>query len=153
MTVGEQRQSQLLFTEPGGQQTDAEKVVRRELGLTDLSHRIQLTEDFSTRDSGPIRIRLRSVMGAMFYLSQAIEVPLEHVTRTAHKQKFDWQQLMNGMFRVRSSAHEPEATVRVHYRDTWFFIADDDLESKSTLFLLLQLSNCRPAALRCPPRC
>lgn len=146
VTVGEQRQSQLLFTEPGGQQTDAEKVVRRELGLTDLSHRIQLTEDFSTRDSGPIRIRLRSVMGAMFYLSQAIEVPLEHearglvtVTRTADKQKFDWQQLMNGMFRVHSSAHEPEATVRVHYRDTWFFIADDDLESKSTLFLLLQL--------------
>lgn len=124
-------------------------VVHELLGLSPELTQVRLGEDFTGRDPTVVPVRLRSVLGAFFYLSQAVEVPPAHeaqglVTQTkdAQGQRFDWQTVLDGIFRVRSSESEPAlAAVKVQHRDTWFYVADDDLESKSTFMLLVQLFN------------
>jgi hypothetical protein len=126
------------------------KTVRELLDLpADVTPRIRLTEDFGLVERDTLRVHTRSIMGAMFYLSQGVEVPPEHeargvvtITRDPTGRRYDWQQMLDGVFRVRWSATEPGvAAVKVRHRDTWFFIADDDLESKTTFMLLIQLFN------------
>jgi hypothetical protein len=124
-------------------------VVRDLLDVPDAQEELRLTEDFTRRDPTVLPVRMRSLLGAIFYLSQAVEVPPEHeaqglvtVTRDATGQRFDWQQLFDGIFRVRWSAAEPaRAAVKVKHRGAWFYVADDDLDSKSTFMLLVQLFN------------
>ena len=99
-------------------------------------------------DPGVLAIYPRSLMGAMFYLSQGVQPPPEHarrgwVTVTRRRQgdgEFDWGELTGGLFTVRSQADRPaDAFIAVRYRGHWFYIADDDLESKTTFGLLTQL--------------
>ena len=53
---------------------------------------------------------------------------------------FEWSELMSGTFSVRVTDDRPDsAAVRIPYRDHWFYIADNDLSSKSTFSLLAQL--------------
>ena len=94
-----------------------------------------------------IDISTRSLLGALFYLSQAVEVPESHrrrgyVTTTLDEedQPFDWWQVMGDMLKVHCRATPPgDAAVAVRYRGWWFYIPDDDLSSKSTFALLGQL--------------
>jgi len=123
--------------------------VRDLLDLPERTLRLRLTEDRTRVDGDTLRLHMRSVLGAIFYLSQGVEVPPEHearglvtITRDAQGKRFDWQTVLDGNFRVHFSREEPaNAAVRVKHRDTWFFIADDDLESKTTFMLLIQLFN------------
>jgi len=138
----------LYFEGPqeGGTPLDA---VRDLLELSTTQAQVRLTEDFSREVPGLVPVRLRSVLGAFFFLSQAVDVPPEHeaaglvtLTKDAAGQRFDWQQVLDGTFHVRWSAREPDrAAVKVKHRGTWFYVADDDLESKSTFMLLVQLFN------------
>jgi len=94
-----------------------------------------------------VDVATRSVMGTLFYLSQAVEVPPAHreagvVTTTLDDQgaPFDWTRVTGDLFRVHSSALPPcSAAVAVRYRGYWFYIDDADLTSKSTFGLLGQL--------------
>ena len=44
------------------------------------------------------------------------------------------------LFHVRTSAEEPEnASVKVYYRDAWFYIADNDADTKVTFALVSML--------------
>jgi len=94
-----------------------------------------------------IPVSTRSLLGAMFYLSQAIEVPPQDidrglVTRTldAAGLPFDWSRVTGDLMRVLTSPDRPEgAAVAVRHRGHWFYIDDTDLQSKSTFNLLLQL--------------
>jgi hypothetical protein len=55
---------------------------------------------------------------------------------------FDWAAPLGGMLRVRVAKHEPAgASLKVHYRSYWFFIPDDDLNSKASFLLLSELFN------------
>ena len=80
------------------------------------------------------------MMGILFYLSHNAEVPQPHQaaglvtqTQSAEGEAFDWNEVTGGLFRVRSSTSRPaNAFVVVPYRGAWFYIADNDLESKST---------------------
>jgi len=89
----------------------------------------------------------RSLLGVMFYLSQAVVVPESHgrkglvtTTVTADGRPFDWSELHSEMFTVHSAELPPaHAAVSVHHRGHWFYIADDDQTSKSTFTLLDQL--------------
>ena len=96
------------------------------------------------------------MMGILFYLSHNAEVPPSHraaglVTQTesAEGEAFDWNEVTGGLFRVRSSSSRPSnAFVAVPYRGAWFYIADDDLESKSTFMLLTQLFNLQAGQIK-----
>lgn len=99
------------------------------------------------REPGELALYPRSLIGVMFYLSQAVEPPPAHlerglVTRTRYPdgREFDWAELTGDMIRIRSGSDRPdEAFVAVPYRGAWFWIDDTDLNSKSTFGLLQQL--------------
>ena len=94
-----------------------------------------------------IRVVTRSLLGILFYLSQAVEVPEQDtkegkVTRTLKTsgEIFDWKEVTGELLRIRSDPSRPEnATLMVFYRGTWFYIDDSDLKSKSTFALLSQI--------------
>jgi hypothetical protein len=94
-----------------------------------------------------ITMMTRSLLGTLFYLSQAIDVPPEHrrkgyVTTTIDEQgsEFAWTEMVGDLLRVRSSPIKPSnAAVQVRFWGYWYYIDNADLSSKSTLALLGQL--------------
>ena len=52
-------------------------------------------------------------------------------------ERFDWARVTGKLLRIASQRDEPAgAFVKVRYRGHWFYIADDDLDSKSTFSML-----------------
>lgn len=97
-------------------------------------------------DSSKLNMVTRSMTDILFYIAQAVEVPPDHIekklvtiTRTPDGKVFDWGTLHKNLIRLRWSENRPDdAYIAVKYRGYWFYIADSDLDSKST-FLLLQI--------------
>jgi hypothetical protein len=68
---------------------------------------------------------------------------------------FDWQQVLGGLFHVRtvqSMKRPPSAYVAVHYDGYWYYIDETDRDSKSTFALLLEVSRLelQPTESRAP---
>ena len=128
--------------------------IRSLLGLPEGISEFRVVSNY-TADRSPEDIVLagRSVLGVLYYLSQAVEVPEEDeqagrvtVTRTPSGERFDWREAIGGLLQIQTADEEPtNAYVRVHYRDHWFFIEDSDLESKSTFSLLLLIFSVQSA--------
>jgi hypothetical protein len=106
-----------------------------------------------------IDISTRSLLGSLFYISQAVEVPESHrrrgyVTTTLDEedQPFDWSEVTGDLLRVHCQAMPPrDAAVAVRYRGWWFYIENDDLTSKSTFALLGQLFALQAGGARSVP--
>lgn len=102
-------------------------------------------------DGSPLRddivVSTRSLLEVMFFLSQGVNVPLEHqaqglvnVTVDEAGAAFDWNEMMGDLFVVRACAKCPKhAAVAVKYRDYWFYIDERDQDSLSTYTLLVEL--------------
>ncbi len=124
--------------------------IRRTLRLDPNGSQVILT-DKPKRRRGPddLYLQTRSVSGILFFLSHNIEVPTAHieqglvtVTRDEGGNPFDWNEVTGDLLKVKSSASPPvNAFVKLRYRGHWFYISDNDLESKSTFMLLNQLFN------------
>lgn len=104
-----------------------------------------LTTSYLKNDQ--IRVVTRSLLGILFYLSQAVEVPQEDIeqgkvtqTKTPAGKSFDWKEVTGDLLRIRSLTEDQEASsMAIFYRETWFYIDDSDLSSKSTFSLLAQI--------------
>ncbi|MFO1417325.1 MAG: hypothetical protein U1E83_01510 [Methylotetracoccus sp.] len=101
-----------------------------------------------TYDSRTIAIHTRSLMGIFFLLSHNVDVPPAHkeaglvtITHGKRGETFDWDQTLAGkLLHIRQSESQPEGSfLAIPYRGHWYYIADNDLESKSTFMLLIQL--------------
>jgi len=74
----------------------------------------------------------------------AVEVPvpdiqagLVTVSEEPDGRPFDWAKVTRGVLTIHSQESKPEnAHVAVQYRGWWFYIADDDPNSKATFSLL-----------------
>jgi hypothetical protein len=96
-----------------------------------------------------IAVTGRSLMATLFFLSQAVEPPPIHekeglvtITHWRDGSRFEWTSVTGRLLRIRSSSSAPpHPAVSVRYRDYWFYIADSDLNSKSTFNLLTYLFN------------
>jgi hypothetical protein len=127
--------------------------LRKVLGLDPSATRYRIVPSSLARSPDEFEVVGRSVLGVMYYLSQAVEPPAEHeaegkvtVTRDATGGEFDWRRVVGPLLRICSSASAPgDAFVAVEYRDHWFYIRDDDLNSKSTFGLLTQLFSLQSA--------
>lgn len=110
-----------------------------------MNVRVQVGLEHGGKDT--INVVPRSLIGIFNYLSQGVVPPEKDiaagkvtVTRTENGEPFDWQSVLGRLIRIRSSDGQPEdPAVAVKYRGSWFFIADNDLDSKSTFSLLSQL--------------
>jgi len=149
----------LMYAEPGGVpalaleihpdaqgETDA-KAFAELVGVDPGKNHYLLISGRTAKPGQQIRIEPRSLLGILFYLSQAVEAPARdiesgRVTRTTHPggETFDWTRLTGDLLRIASNPNRVEdAAVQVHYRGTWFYIDDTHLDSKSTFSLLAQL--------------
>ncbi len=126
---------------------ESSKRLKEILGLRADLDEFYLTNNPTDHSPREIGIQPRALIGVMNYLSQSVEPPKRDidagrvtVTRNRDGSEFDWPMLSKDLFRVASSSKQPDnAFVRVQYRDTWFYIDDSDLSSKSTFNLLDQL--------------
>ncbi len=118
------------------------------LGMTAIDHKVIISSDFLNKSPNVLGLRVRSIMSVLFYLSQNIKVPDEHkkaglvtVTKTISGDEFDWNDTPAGKhFVVHSSKQRPEnAYISVPHQGYWFYIANNDLETKSSFLLLQQL--------------
>ena len=138
----------LLETDPAHQATIDE--IRLLLGIVGekQTNQFEISTNFLDKAEGKWNVRPRSIASVLFYLSQNVEIPKEHldaglVTRTRMKdgKPFDWDDTPAGtVFQVKSSKTKPSnAYISVPYRGQWFYLLDNDLQSKSTFMLLEQL--------------
>ncbi|MDH5575372.1 MAG: hypothetical protein OEY80_07820 [Nitrospirota bacterium] len=109
-----------------------------------------ITDNFLDRRDDHWAVRARSIASVLFYLSQNIEIPNDHIvgglvtlTKNNNGKLFNWNDTPAGnVFKVRSSHQRPDnAFIAIPYRGYWFYIQDNDLESKSTFMLLQALFN------------
>jgi len=99
-------------------------------------------------DGETLAVATRSIMSALYFLAQGVEVPAADANAGVATQisavaggPFDMAS-RNGkkLFSVQSSPEEPRnAAVKVYYRDSWFYIEDNDIDSKTTFVLLSML--------------
>lgn len=130
-----------------GGATSAEAARFRTLtGLAADRDRYRIAVAAEAPDDRTLALTTRPVMSALHFLSTGVEVPARDVsagrvrqTLRADGNAFDWQEMLEGLFRVRVAEREPSEGTAVRYRDAWFYIPDDDLESKSTFVLLTQI--------------
>jgi hypothetical protein len=88
-----------------------------------------------------ISLNMRSIYQVMTFLSKGVEVPVAHADRgvvqvccTADGRPDDWTRLTKGLFRVHVQRFRPwHAEVAVPYRDHWFYVAEDDVQSRAVL--------------------
>jgi len=91
-----------------------------------------------------IGFEMRPLIGIMFFLAHAVEVPQRDqaagrvtVTRDGDGQPFDWSRVTGDLLVIKSQAERPaNAAVAVPYRGSWFYIDDSDMNSKNTFMLL-----------------
>jgi len=136
---------------PEGAEAEAEAEAAAQ-GTRDHALRLLLDGDEPAPEAGHgIPLLTRSLLGILYYLSQGVEVPPEDLERhlavatatVRGDRGDDWgDALYRSFFRVHVAAERPpgeKVFIEVPYRGHWFYIADDDLETKSTWGLLAQL--------------
>ena len=110
----------------------------------------------SSEQVNHLRIVPRSFLGIMFYLSQSIKIPKLDMlkgkvtlTKTLTGETFDWSAVTGDLLTIHSSNEEPlRSAVHIYYRNTWFYIDDSDLGSKSTFSLLTQIYALQSGAIK-----
>jgi len=158
LTVGRKgNRSQLRIAKDPGTQ---EKLgfLRKSLNLdpTTQTYNIAQATEIGDDKVKSLAVVSRSLMSAMFYLSQGVDVPAKDLdqgrvftAQYADGEAVDWQEETNGLFRVRTSWFAPDNTyVQINYRDRWFFIDDNDLSSKTTFALVSQLFAMQSGSVR-----
>ena len=118
--------------------------VRRMLDLEAGKEDFYLTAFPYKRTPNEVGLRCRSLLGVLYFLSKAVEPPAEHVkeglvpiTLDDDGQPFNWSKVTGKVMTIHSQEDRPrKAFVAVQHRGWWFYIADDDQNSKATFGLL-----------------
>ncbi|HKX54636.1 MAG TPA: hypothetical protein VJN01_00945 [Xanthomonadales bacterium] len=98
-------------------------------------------------DGETMSLSTRSLFSSLYYLAQGIEVPETDLASGSASRPiysvgspFEQTGSQESIFRVLTSDQEPEfASVKVFYRNQWFYIDDRDADSKTTFALVSML--------------
>lgn len=136
---------------------DTIREIKQLLGLDQQIDQYHLSGEFLRHEPDTISIRTRSLMSIFFLLSHNVDARAAHksaglvtVPRSPGGAEFDWRHTLGGkLFHIRESEDRPDlAFLAIPYRGRWFYIADNDLESKSTFMLLTQLFRLQAGAAK-----
>lgn len=94
--------------------------------------------------SDTLTLNVRSGYQVLSFLSKGVDVPESHLRRgtvctfkAPDGRPYDARQITRGLFRVCVQKHRPlRSELAVHYRGHWFYIAEDDVQSRATLSLV-----------------
>ena len=125
------------------------------IGLPTSRNSFAITSSGVSRGSSEIHMKGRSLLGVLYALSHAVDVPTSDVERGlvtvsqgSQGESLSWRtDFLSDTFGIRASQSEPKnAFTKVFYRDNWFWIADNDLDAKTTFSLLRFLTALQSAA-------
>ena len=117
--------------------------VRTTLGITpDRNGEITVTFGLLPRNPNEIALLTRSMSEILLEVAAGIEVPAAHIAqgRTAAATRVASAENPRDrpLIRIQSSASPPaDSYAAVRYRDTWYWISDDDLASKRVFTFLM----------------
>ncbi|MDR1255501.1 MAG: hypothetical protein LBJ94_01045 [Puniceicoccales bacterium] len=126
------------------------KELRKILDLEEGRDEFYFQDNFLSVSKQSLSVRMRSLMGLLFYLSHTVEVPQEDIdsgkvmtTVDGDGKVFDWTKNASGkMLNIKCSKVLPKnAFIATYHRGHWFYIADEDLHSKSTFMFVSYLFN------------
>ena len=134
--------------------TDVCAPLRALLEAPDCAMEFRLVAKDSGRQADEAFAQTRTVLGALYTLSHAVDVPPAHLdaglttqSGVASARTPDWSAYLGNIFEVRAGASEPAgAAVKIFYRDHWYWIDDQDLQSKTTFNLVTFLLALQSAA-------
>jgi hypothetical protein len=145
---------QLLMLQPGRTTYELELAkggqIQAALGgpqESSIPVRLPAPDGYGSRQK--VTLSTRSLVEIMFFLSQGIQIPEEHlrqgmVTVTVDESgaPFDWGEVTGDLLQVCVSRQRPKcAAVAVTFRGYWYSIHRSDLDSLSTFLFLMQLFN------------
>ena len=98
-------------------------------------------------DDKTLALATRSLFSTIYHMSRHVDAPKKDIDTGVASPAPDISTqsskavaALQQLFHVRSSEHEPEvASVKIFYRNAWFYIADTDQDSKTTFALLSML--------------
>jgi hypothetical protein len=103
----------------------------------ELNHGTQLHSSPSG-ERNSVTVRTGSLLRAVMYLSQGVQVPDGHVEKGTTSREWPpgvpQEQVLDDLFTVRSSKKKPKARLAVSHRGHWFYIDDADQVSRYTFF-------------------
>ncbi len=145
-----------LHVNPAALDSDELKTLRRVFGLAEGVSRFDVTVESLVPFQGAkgaglkqLDLETRSLLQALYFVAHGVQVPAEHLARglarktvTADGRDFDWEPVLRGLFKVRSTRGDcaDDAHVAVTYEGSCFFIEPTDHDSKATFALLMELS-------------
>jgi len=157
-TLVRKRQQPILRVDPAAlgstEMRDLRRILKLEPQLTKYDITVESLGPFPSEfPAGGVRtfdLETRSLLQALYFVAQGVDVPVEHaqrglvtVTMDGDGRPFDWRQVTGGLFRVRSvkaGQPPPSAHVAVQYEGYWFYIDDSDTDTKTTFSLLMELA-------------
>jgi hypothetical protein len=137
-----------LMISPDAVDSESYRMVCESVSVTCDGRPLRLRQAFGASSDGQtMALATRSLFSALYFLAQGVDVPeadsADGIAPNRARTKggpFDWTESRGQLFRVHTSPTEPEgASVKVFYRDSWFYIADNDADSKVTFALLSML--------------
>ena len=125
-------------------------------GLKKDEHWFKIKDNFVDMSSTKLTIRCRTLLSMFFFLSQGVDVPqadkdngLVTTTKNLDESVFDWSPISNRLLNIHFSegkAYPKDAYVACRYRGKWFYVKDNDAESKATFLLMSQIFTLQSAA-------
>jgi len=137
-----------LMIAPDAVDSEAYQFVCKSIGVSCDGRPLRLRQAFGAASDGQtMALATRSLFSALYFLAQGVDVPQADAAEGVASRRpktnggpFDWTSSRGQLFRVHSSPTEPErASVKTFYRNSWFYIADNDEDSKVTFALLSML--------------
>jgi hypothetical protein len=102
-----------------------------------ISVRLGVGEKF---DDAQVSLGTRSLYASFYFLANGVEPPTDDLqTGVLQRRRLEGGAFDGGgdLFRIRTSSQRPQdATVKVRYRDQWFYIAATDPDTRTTFSLL-----------------
>jgi hypothetical protein len=137
-----------LMIDPDAVKSEAYRTVCQSIKVACDGRPLSLRQAIGvSSNSETLSLATRSLFSALYFLAQGVEVPatdLEVGTASPLTNlaggPFDENKSRGKLFHVYSAASEPDlAAVKVFYRNSWFYIADNDTDTKVTFALVSML--------------
>lgn len=137
----------MLMIDPDAVDSPAYRMVCESINVACDGSPLQLRQAIGASSDGKtMALATRSLFSALYYLGQAIDVPEADLAFGSAQKSGGGpagdqaRKDLHSVFHIRSSESEPaRAAVKVFYRDSWFYIADNDADSKTTFALISML--------------
>ena len=138
----------VLIVTPDAVESASYLLVCKAIGVACDGQPLRLRQAFGApADGKTLALATRSLFSAIYYLSRHVDAPEADIAAGIvspapdfNSERAGTTSALNRLFHIRSSENEPDsASVKVFYRDSWFYIADNDQDSKTTFALLSML--------------